>query len=76
LQLGLIYYFQKKNNMKQKDLITYGLIGLAIVFLMNQSKADDKKDEPENGGIKTPATPVEEATFDPVPDGTDVAIQL
>ena len=62
--------------MKQKDLITYGLIGLAIVFLMNQGKSDDKKDEPENGGIKTPDAPVEKATFDPVPDGTDVAIQL
>lgn len=51
--------------MKQKDLITYGLIGLAIVFLMNQGKDDDKKDEPENGGVYagekpnegTPATP-------------------
>jgi hypothetical protein len=43
---------------------------------MNQSKADDKKDEPENGGIKTPDAPVEKATYDPVPDGTDVAIQL
>ena len=32
--------------MKQKDLITYGLIGLAIVFIMNQGKDDDKKDEP------------------------------
>ena len=38
--------------MKQKDLITYGRIGLAIVFLMNQGKSDDdKKDEPENGGV-------------------------
>jgi len=51
--------------MKQKDLITYGLFGLAIVFLMNQSKGDDKKDEPDNGGVYagekpdlgTPATP-------------------
>lgn len=51
--------------MKQKNLITYGLIGLAIVFLMNQGKDDDKNDEPENGGVYagekpnegTPATP-------------------
>jgi len=43
---------------------------------MNQNKSDDKKEDPENGGIKTPTPPVEKETYDPVPDGSYTPIQL
>ena len=55
--------------MKQKDLITYGLIALGIYLITKPKESktsdDDKKDEPDNGGVYagekidlgTPATP-------------------
>jgi len=55
--------------MKQKDLITYGLIALGIYLITKpkepKTSDDNKKDEPTNGGVYagqqpnegTPATP-------------------